>query len=150
MPEVGTVLLAEDNADDVLLIQIAYANAGIRQRLEVVSNGRQAIRYLSGQAPYADRAAHPFPTLLLLDLKMPAHDGFEVLQWLCQHPDVQRLLPTVVLTGHPSPQMVARARELGARGVLIKSVAFADLEASMRQLKQGWLDGVPREKPHAA
>lgn len=140
MTEVGTVLLAEDNADDVLLLQIAYANVGIRQRLEVVSNGEEAIRYLSGQPPYSDRIAHPFPSLLLLDLRMPQRDGYAVLDWLRQHPELQRDLVTVILTGDPSPDVAAQARALGARAVLIKSVTFADLEAGLLQLKQRWLE----------
>lgn len=140
MPEPGTVLLAEDNADDVLLIQIAYANAGIRQRLQVVSDGQEVIGYLSGEGAYADRAAYPFPTLLLLDLKMPETDGFDVLNWLRQHPEVAGRLTTVILTGTSSPHALARARELGAQSVLVKSVAFAELENSMVQIKNTWLD----------
>ena len=58
-----TILLAEDNPDDVLLAQIAFERAGLTPRLVVVSNGEEAIRYLKGEDPYADRSRFPFPNL---------------------------------------------------------------------------------------
>src|SRR5207249_4077899 len=107
------ILLAEDNADDVLLIQRAFQKAGLRQALQVVQDGGQAIDYLSGNGIYADRDKYPLPYLLLLDLKMPGTDGFEVLQWARSDPNIKRLL-IVVLTASNLQEDVDRAYDLGA------------------------------------
>src|SRR2546425_9177589 len=81
-----TILLAEDNPDDVLLAEVAFERAGLTSRLLVVPNGEEAVRYLQGAGPYADRLQFPFPHPILLDLHMPKATGFEVLEWLRHHP----------------------------------------------------------------
>src|SRR5689334_14648532 len=91
------ILLAEDDDNDVLLIQRAFQKAGLRDVLKIVRNGEQALAYLSGQGEYSDRERYPVPFLLLLDLKMPGTDGFEVLHWVRAEPNLKRLL-VVVLT----------------------------------------------------
>ena len=75
------VLLAEDNEDDRFLSSRTIAKAGV-ETVRHVPDGRQAIDYLAGHGVYADRALHPLPDILLLDLKMPRHTGHEVLEWL--------------------------------------------------------------------
>src|SRR6266481_2179401 len=91
------ILLVEDDPNDVLLIQRAFQKAGLRAALKVVRDGAQAIDYLSGNGVYAEREKYPLPYLILLDLKMPGTDGFEVLQWVRAEPEIKRLL-VVVLT----------------------------------------------------
>src|SRR5438876_799725 len=91
------ILLVEDDDNDVVLIQHAFRKAGLREALKVVRSGEQALEYLSGEGDYADRERFPLPFLLLLDLKMPGTNGFEVLQWVRQTSDLKRLL-VVVLT----------------------------------------------------
>ena len=76
------ILLAEDRDDDVLLIRKAFASAYIPNPLYVVKDGEEAIAYLAGERGYANRDEYPLPSLLLLDLKMPRIDGFEVLKQL--------------------------------------------------------------------
>src|ERR1043165_7389245 len=78
----ATVLLVEDDPDDVLLTQIAFEKARLVNPLKVVRDGEEAIAYLSGEPPYDDRERFPLPILLLLDLKMPKVNGFQVLEWL--------------------------------------------------------------------
>ena len=73
------ILLAEDNENHVLLIRRAFEQAGLVNPLYVVSDGEEAVAYLKGQGKYANREEYPLPCLLLLDLKMPRKDGFEVL-----------------------------------------------------------------------
>src|SRR5881394_599790 len=91
------ILLAEDNENHVLLIRRAFEQAGLINPLYVVSNGEECVAYLSGQGKYAKRDEYPLPCLLLLDLKMPKKDGFEVLEWLQGQPTLS-MLRTVVLT----------------------------------------------------
>ena len=78
------VLIAEDDASDVYLLQRAFNAAQIPASLHVVRDGQEAIDYLDGQAAFSDRAAHPLPDLMLLDLKMPRMNGFDVLNWVRQ------------------------------------------------------------------
>src|SRR2546421_4255703 len=92
-----TILLVEDDSNDVLLIRRAFEKAGCCHSLKVVSDGDEAIQYLSGVDKYAERERFPLPFLMLLDLKMPGTDGFQVLQWARAEADLKRLL-IVVLT----------------------------------------------------
>ena len=82
MAEKKLILLVEDNEDDVSLIERAFARAGIDNPLQVVRDGEQAVSYLKAEGEYADRVKYPLPSLVLLDLKMPRRNGFEVLSWI--------------------------------------------------------------------
>src|SRR5229473_2661647 len=87
--EEAVILLAEDREDEVLLLRHAFAKAGFLNPLQVVPNGEEAIHYLQGEGKYANRDEYPLPALVLLDLKMPRKDGFEVLQWIRQQPGLR-------------------------------------------------------------
>jgi len=95
--EEEVILLAEDREDEVLLLRHAFAKAGLLNPLHVVPNGEEAIHYLQGEGKYANRDEYPLPALVLLDLKMPRVDGFEVLRWIRQQPGLSALR-VVVLT----------------------------------------------------
>jgi CheY-like chemotaxis protein len=136
------VLLAEDNPNDVLLMRKAFEELAISNPLVVVENGDQAIRYLSGEAPYGDRSAHPFPALFLLDLHMPVKDGLEVLRWLNEHPDIPGKLPVVILSSTELPEETQLAYAMNIQSCLVKPLSFADLRERIRILKEYWLDYV--------
>src|SRR5205807_1478000 len=91
------ILLAEDREDDIVLIQSALKAASVPYPIHVVRDGEEAIAYLNGDGAYSDRNKYPLPILMLLDLKMPRKDGFEVLEWIRQQVDL-RTLRVVVLT----------------------------------------------------
>src|SRR5437773_12224722 len=93
----GTILLADDSEDDILLVSHAFEQAGIANPLAVVRDGEEAIAYLEGKGQYGDRALYPLPVLMLLDLKMPRTDGFQVLRWIRLHAHF-KALPVIVLT----------------------------------------------------
>src|SRR5436190_23460124 len=95
--ENAPVLLAEDDPDDVLLTHIAFEKARLANPLQVVRDGEEAIAYLQGEGRFADRRKYPLPILLLLDLKMPKINGFQVLEWL-RHEPVLKRLPVAVMT----------------------------------------------------
>src|SRR5437588_3667047 len=133
------ILLVEDDENDVVLIQHAFKKAGLNESLKVVRSGEQAIEYLSGEGIYDDRERFPLPFLLLLDLKMPGTNGFEVLQWVRAEPDLKRLL-VVVLTSSELQEDVDRAYELGANSYLVKPVEFNSMVNLIKRFEAYWTE----------
>src|SRR5262245_29053330 len=111
------VLLAEDDPDDILLTHIAFEKARLANPLQVVHDGEEALAYLKGKGRFADREKYPIPILLLLDLKMPKIDGFQVLEWLRKDAKLYGL-PVAVMTSSDHDPHVRRAYELGADSYL--------------------------------
>lgn len=140
----STLLLVEDDPNDVMLFRRAKDKSNLVNPLQVVEDGEAAIAYLSGQGQYADRNRYPLPALVLLDLKLPRKSGLEVLAWLRQQPGLQRL-PVVVLTSSRESLDVARAYDLGANSYLVKPVAFDSLLEMVKALGLYWL--IFNEKP---
>jgi CheY-like chemotaxis protein len=132
------VLLVEDSPADVALVQRAFRRCGGVAQLHVVRDGDAAVHYLAGSGDFADRARHPLPRLVLLDLKLPRRSGLEVLQWLREQPGLGRL-PVVVLTSSRESVDVERAYDIGVNGYLLKPVAFDDLLELARTLDLYWL-----------
>lgn len=133
-----TILLAEDDQNDVLLIKRAFSKSRIVNPIACVGNGEEAVAYLKGEGVYIDRRQYPLPFLLLLDLKLPRLSGHEVLKWLREQPLLKRL-PVVVLTSSKQPADINRAYELGANSYLVKPVVFEEFAALMQQLQMYWL-----------
>ena len=133
-----TILLVEDDPNDVFLIQRAFRKANLANPIQVMNDGEAAVQYLSGQEPYADRDRYPLPMLMLLDLKLPRRSGLEVLEWLKQQPKLKRL-PVVVLTSSREHTDLNRAYDLGANSYLVKPVAFDSLLNMVQTLNQYWL-----------
>jgi CheY-like chemotaxis protein len=113
------ILLAEDDPNDVFFLQRALAKAGINFPLHVVRNGQEALEYLAGLGKFSDRVKYPLPSLLLLDLKMPFVDGFEVLAWARAQTELKQL-PVIVLTSSAVDRDRQRTAELGANGYFVK------------------------------
>ena len=134
------VLLAEDNPEDVFLIRRAFLDNNIQNPLQVVENGLDAIHYLAGEAPFADRDTFPFPALCLLDLKMPVKDGLDVLRWLHEHPSVSGRLPVVIMSSAEFPDETQAAYEMAIQACLVKPMEYAELRERIRILKEYWLD----------
>ena len=139
MSEHGVILLAEDDEDHVVLIRHAFAEADLRNPLFVVWNGEEAIAYLSGTGKYANRDEYPLPDLLLLDLKMPRVDGFEVLKWVRQQPGMAALR-ILVLTSSNELRDVNRAYQLGANSFLVKPLDFQDVIQLSKVIQKYWLN----------
>ena len=113
------ILLAEDDDNDVFFMRRALQKAQVEFPLQVVTNGQEAVDYLSGEGKYSDRSAYPLPSLILLDLKMPFLDGFEVLTWIGKQPVLQKI-PVAVLTSSAEDRDRRRAAELGAKAYFVK------------------------------
>lgn len=131
----GTILIAEDDENDVFLIRRAFHQAQFENPLHVVSNGEEAIAYLKGDEPFADREKYPTPSLVLLDLKMPRKNGFEVLSWIRQHPEFNALA-VVVLTSSQESSDINQAYALGANSYLVKPANFLSLVDMINRLKE--------------
>ena len=92
-----TILLVDDNEDDIFFSKHALREAQITNPYQTVTDGKEAIDYLSGAGKFADRTQFPLPGLMLLDLKMPRKTGFDVLQWVREQTHL-RTLPIIILT----------------------------------------------------
>ena len=134
-----TVLVADDDENDISLLRRAFLKAGIDVPITCVRDGEEAIQYLHGDKPFADRDAFPIPALLLLDLKMPRTNGFEVLEWVRKQAGLKRML-IVVMTSSDEPQDVDRAYDLGANSFVKKPNDFSDLTKITRKLHEYWLE----------
>jgi CheY-like chemotaxis protein len=137
-----TILLVDDSPDDVLLIRLALARAGLTHKLMVVADGEKALLYLRGDSPFADREAFPLPKLLLLDLAMPRMGGFEVLEWIRHQPEL-RQIPAIVLTGSALVADSKRAYELGASSFVTKPSDLTELTLALKEVAQAWLGRPP-------
>ena len=127
------ILAAEDEETDALLLRLAFEQARLPCELIVARDGEEAVRYLNGDEPYSDRIRFPMPCVVLLDLKMPRMDGFDVLKWIADHPQFKGL-PALVLSSSTHDSDVERARRLGAREFLVKPHAFMELVQLVRDV----------------
>jgi CheY-like chemotaxis protein len=134
----GLVLAAEDEESDAILLQLAFARAGLPNRLVILRDGQEVIEYLDKCLPYADGDSEPLPCLLLLDLKMPRMTGFDVLAWLRDKPQFKDL-PVFVLSSSSQDSDIAKARQLGAWDYHIKPHGLAQFVQLIKQLTAGAL-----------
>ena len=118
-----SVLVAEDDHDDALIIQRAFKHHGLARPAHIVDDGGEAIAYLRGDGVYSDRVTHPYPDIVILDLKMPRVSGFDVLQWLNENPDY-RVIPSIVWSSSADRRDVKHAFCLGAHGYLCKPTGY--------------------------
>src|SRR5882724_9054765 len=136
--EPATILLAEDDPNDVFFMRRCFEKARLLNPLQVVNDGEQVVQYLLGKGAYADRIQYAFPLLLLLDLRMPRKSGFEVLEWLRQQPGLKRLLTVVLTSSHEGPD-INRAYDLGANSYLVKPPGAEALMEMFDRLNSYWM-----------
>lgn len=125
------ILLAEDNPDDVLIFQIAFRRATLPYDIYVVRDGQQVIEYLTGSDRYSDRQQFPFPDVLVLDLKMPVRSGFEVLEWMRENPEFQKV-QVVILSSSDDSRDVRKAADLGAGTYFVKTPRLQEIIQHLR------------------
>lgn len=136
--ESTTILLVEDDPNDILLIKRAFLKSNITNPIQVVENGEEAILYLAARGNFKNRHQFPLPVLILLDLKLPRKSGHEVLEWLHKQPCLKRI-PVIILTSSQQPLDINRAYDLGANSYLVKPVTFDNLLVVMNNVKNYWL-----------
>jgi len=114
-----TILLVEDDENDVFFMRRALQKANLSLSVHVVMDGQAALDYLSGTGDYHDRTRYPLPVVVFLDLKLPYVHGFEVLGWIRSQPTL-RGLPIVILTSSPEERDRRQAESLGAKAYCVK------------------------------
>jgi len=134
----ATILLVEDNRLDIELTLDAFKVAQSRNDLRIVRNGQEALDYIFGREPYQDRRKSPFPDIVLLDLKLPGIDGFEVLRQIKSTPAVKRL-PVIVLTSSREEGDLIRSYDIGANSYLVKPLRPTSFPEVIRQVDLYWL-----------
>lgn len=131
------ILVAEDDPNDLELLRHVVADHGVEVNFQPAQDGEQVISYLRGEGQFADRVLHPIPDILVLDLKMPRVNGFEVLQWLRQEPGLARI-PAVVLSGSGLETDIEEAYRLGANTYFTKPGQLAELRKIISSLIDYW------------
>ena len=126
------VLLVEDDPGDVLMTQEAFEEHKVRNKLNVVSDGEEALAYLRQEGKYADA---PRPDLVLLDLNLPRIDGREVLANIKEDEDLRRI-PVVVLTTSQADEDILRSYSLHANAYVTKPVDFERFITVVRQIDE--------------
>ncbi len=131
----GPVVIVDDDPYDSILAEGVISELQPRFPIQILSSGEDLVAYLQGDGLYQDRTRYPLPGLVLLDLKMPKMDGFEVLEWLKAHPE-HADVPIVVLSGFVDMvEQVTRAYDRGAHSFLTKPVQLRDIQSILSLLK---------------
>lgn len=136
-----TLLLADDDPDDRLLVEDALEEGRLLVDLRWVEDGEELMDYLHRRGRYADPSTSPCPDLILLDLKMPRKGGHQALEEIKGDPELRRV-PIVVLTTSKAEEDIARAYALGANSFVIKPAYFSALVEAMKTLGKYWFETV--------
>ena len=120
------ILIAEDDAGDTAILKRALREVGFNNPFHVSPDGPDVVKYLRGEEPYDDRKKHLFPRILIMDLKMPGMDGFELLEWIRDHRECS-VIPRVILSTSRDPRNIQRAYQLGVNSYIYKPPTFEGL-----------------------
>lgn len=145
--KLAQILLVEDNPMDVVLTLDAFKEAKLKNKINVAHNGEEALDYLFGNGSFSDRVAFPLPSLILLDLKMPGIDGFEVLRQIKNTEKLKRI-PVIILTSSKEEGDRALSYDIGANSYLMKPVAFNGFIDVVKRIDDYWFSlniGAPEE-----
>ncbi len=134
-----TILMADDDPDDQLLVQDAFDEVHLNNQFAFVSNGIELMDYLNRRGDYAHLAGTPLPGLILLDLNMPKKDGREALKEIKEDP-VLRTIPIVILTTSSAEEDILRTYDLGANSFIVKPVTFDKLVDIIRKVTNYWFE----------
>ena len=133
-----TVLLVEDDPNDVFFFETVWKKAGIVNPLRVATDGREALDYLEGAGEFADRDKYPLPSLTILDLNLPRVMGIQVLKRIREQPALRKLI-VIVLTSSENDADISEVYELGANAYLVKPPEMDLLAEIVQAIKHFWL-----------
>ncbi|HZL11528.1 MAG TPA: response regulator [Prolixibacteraceae bacterium] len=147
MNMLAQILLVEDNPMDVILTMDAFKEAKLKNQINVARDGEEALNYLNGKNQFSDRTLFPIPSLILLDLKMPGIDGFEVLRQI-KNTEILKRIPVVILTSSKEEGDRALSYDIGANSYLLKPVNFNGFVDVVKKIDDYWFSlniGAPVE-----
>jgi CheY-like chemotaxis protein len=133
-----TILVADDDPDDRMMIEEAFEENRVANAVEFVEDGEELMAYLRREGDYANLAGKPYPGIILLDLNMPRKDGREALRELKADPNLCRI-PVVVLTTSQAEEDIVRTYGLGVSSFVTKPVSFEGLVEAIKVICQYWI-----------
>lgn len=133
-----SILLVEDNANDLELTLHALRSNKVANRIDVARDGEEALDFIFKRGQFAERAQDPRPSLVLLDLKLPKVDGLEVLREIRNHPST-RTIPVVILTSSKEEKDLVAGYQIGVNSYIQKPVDFTQFRETVRHLGLYWM-----------
>jgi CheY-like chemotaxis protein len=137
--EASNILIVEDEEAHAELTRRAILKSGRARRIDIVTDGEQAIEYLFNSGPYGDPKEYPRPGLILLDINLPGMNGIEVLKKIKEHPELKKI-PVIMLTTSRREEDIAASYSHYANSYLTKPVGFKEFEDKVRQIDSYWLE----------
>lgn len=134
-----TILYADDDPEDRMLVQDAWEESRLRNALHFVEDGEELMDYLNRRGKFEHLAGQPLPGLILLDLNMPRKDGREALREIKADPALRKI-PVVVLTTSKAEEDILRAYDLGVSSFIVKPVTFQSLVEVTVALRRWWFE----------
>ena len=134
-----TILIAEDDPDDRMLLNDAFTESKLANELHFVEDGEQLLAYLRREGDYAEPGKAPFPGMILLDLNMPKMDGREALEIMKADPAL-KCIPVIVLTTSSAEEDIFRTYGLGVSSFISKPVTFEGLVDVVKTLNKYWVE----------
>ena len=134
-----TILCAEDDPEDRMLVEDAMEDSRLVNELHFVEDGEELLDYLYRRGKYTELSNMPLPGLILLDLNMPKKDGREALEEIKADPDLRRI-PIVVLTTSKAEEDILRTYDMGVSGFVVKPVTFETLVSIMKTVSKYWFE----------
>jgi CheY-like chemotaxis protein len=138
-PKPITILYADDDPEDRMLVQDAWRENRLANELHCVADGEELMDYLHRRGRFAALANAPLPGMILLDLNMPKKDGREALQEIKADPRL-RSIPTVILTTSKAEEDILRAYDLGVNSFIVKPVSFQSLVDLTLAFSKYWFE----------
>ena len=144
------ILIADDDAEDRMLIIDALKESRLNNNLQYVEDGEELLQYLKNEGKYADKDKYPTPGIILLDLNMPRKDGREALKEIREDASLRKI-PVIVLTTSKAEEDILRTYDLGVNSFITKPVSFSAMVEVMKTLNRYWLEIVelPSERVKA-
>ena len=134
-----TILYAEDDPEDRMMVKDALRESRLANELHIVEDGEELIDYVKRRGKYAELDGRPLPGLILLDLNMPRKDGREALKEIKADPSLRRI-PIVVLTTSKAEEDILRSYDLGVNSFITKPVTFESLVDIVKTLGKYWFE----------
>lgn len=133
------ILIADDDAEDRMLIMDALKESRLKNKVQYVENGEELLQYLHNKGEYSDKKKYPMPGIILLDLNMPKKDGRESLKEIKADKKL-RSIPIIILTTSKAEEDIIKTYDLGVSSFITKPVSFSAMVEVMNTLKKYWFE----------